>query len=68
MLGPVRARHWGGTLPFLLKVLAADEPLSLQAHPSLEQARDGLPPGRMRPASRGTRPTATTATPTTSPS
>lgn len=28
-------------LPFLLKVLAAAEPLSLQAHPSLEQARLG---------------------------
>ncbi|HWM56237.1 MAG TPA: mannose-6-phosphate isomerase, class I [Pseudonocardia sp.] len=42
MLGPVRARHWGGTLPFLLKVLAADEPLSLQAHPSLAQAREGF--------------------------
>ena len=41
-LGPVRARHWDGTLPFLLKVLAADEPLSLQAHPSREQARVGF--------------------------
>lgn len=28
-------------LPFLLKVLAAEVPLSLQAHPSLEQARHG---------------------------
>ena len=34
-----------GTLPYLLKVLAADEPLSLQAHPSLEQAAGRLPPG-----------------------
>ena len=41
-LGPVRARRWDGKLPFLLKVLAADEPLSLQAHPSLEQAREGF--------------------------
>ncbi|OLL73944.1 Mannose-6-phosphate isomerase [Pseudonocardia sp. Ae168_Ps1] len=39
-LGPGRDR-WEGRLPFLLKLLAADEPLSLQAHPSLEQARDG---------------------------
>ena len=31
-----------GTLPFLLKVLAAEEPLSLQAHPTLEQAREGF--------------------------
>lgn len=31
-----------GALPFLLKVLAAEEPLSLQAHPTLEQAREGF--------------------------
>ena len=30
-----------GELPFLLKILAAAEPLSLQSHPSLEQARAG---------------------------
>ncbi|WP_158862781.1 mannose-6-phosphate isomerase, class I [Leifsonia sp. AG29] len=29
-------------LPYLLKVLAADRPLSLQAHPSPEQAREGF--------------------------
>src|SRR5919201_1966520 len=34
-------RSWGSRLPFLLKVLAADEALSLQAHPSAEQARQG---------------------------
>ncbi|GGC66313.1 mannose-6-phosphate isomerase, class I [Hoyosella rhizosphaerae] len=28
-------------LPFLMKILAAEEPLSLQAHPSREQAQDG---------------------------
>jgi mannose-6-phosphate isomerase len=42
LLGPVRARRWDNTLPFLLKLLAAEEPLSLQAHPSLEQARAGF--------------------------
>lgn len=31
-----------GRLPFLLKVLAASEPLSLQAHPTLQQAREGF--------------------------
>ncbi|WP_348786841.1 mannose-6-phosphate isomerase, class I [Leifsonia sp. NPDC080035] len=31
-----------GRLPYLLKVLAADGPLSLQAHPSPEQARAGF--------------------------
>jgi len=29
-------------LPFLFKVLAAAEPLSLQAHPNLEQAKEGF--------------------------
>ena len=41
-LGTRCARRWGGRLPFLLKVLAADEPLSLQAHPSAEQAAEGF--------------------------
>ncbi len=36
----VRAR-FGDVLPFLVKVLAADEPLSLQAHPSPDQALEG---------------------------
>lgn len=31
-----------GELPFLLKVLAAARPLSIQAHPSLEQAKAGF--------------------------
>ncbi|MBW0101678.1 mannose-6-phosphate isomerase, class I [Pseudonocardia sp. KRD291] len=41
VLGADRDRRWSGKLPFLLKVLAAEEPLSLQAHPSLAQAVDG---------------------------
>lgn len=32
----------GGPLPFLLKVLAIEAPLSLQVHPDLEQARAGF--------------------------
>lgn len=40
-LGPVARARFGSTLPFLVKVLAADEPLSLQAHPSVEQAVEG---------------------------
>ncbi|MDO4686887.1 MAG: mannose-6-phosphate isomerase, class I [Corynebacterium sp.] len=32
----------GQRLPFLLKILAADEPLSLQAHPSRAQAEEGF--------------------------
>ncbi len=34
-----------GQLPYLLKVLSAAEPLSLQAHPSAEQAADGFARG-----------------------
>ncbi|CCH34838.1 mannose-6-phosphate isomerase, class I [Actinosynnema sp. NPDC047251] len=41
-LGARGADRWGSRLPFLLKVLAADEPLSLQAHPSAEQAARGF--------------------------
>lgn len=40
-LGTVGAESFGDRLPFLLKILAAEEPLSLQAHPSAEQAREG---------------------------
>lgn len=41
-LGEPTAKRFGQRLPFLLKVLAADEPLSLQAHPSSEQAAEGF--------------------------
>lgn len=41
-LGPQAERAFGPRLPFLLKVLAAAEPLSIQAHPNLEQARHGF--------------------------
>ncbi|MCV7401798.1 mannose-6-phosphate isomerase, class I [Mycobacterium fragae] len=40
-LGPAARARFGDVLPFLVKVLAADEPLSLQAHPSAEQAAEG---------------------------
>ncbi len=40
-LGAELAAH-GARLPFLLKLLAAAEPLSLQAHPTPEQARAGF--------------------------
>ena len=40
-LGPAVRARFGDVLPFLVKVLAADEPLSLQAHPSTEQAIEG---------------------------
>ncbi|WP_167105215.1 mannose-6-phosphate isomerase, class I [Mycobacterium sp. DL592] len=40
-LGPAVRARFGDVLPFLVKVLAADEPLSLQAHPSADQAVEG---------------------------
>ncbi|MGH3787642.1 MAG: mannose-6-phosphate isomerase, class I [Pseudonocardiaceae bacterium] len=49
-LGTRCAQRWGGRLPFLLKVLAAEEPLSLQAHPSAAQAAEGF----AREEARGT--------------
>lgn len=42
MLGAEVERRFGAELPFLLKVLAVDAPLSLQAHPNIEQARAGF--------------------------
>jgi mannose-6-phosphate isomerase len=39
--GAERRAHWADRLPFLLKVLAAEEPLSLQAHPSAAQSEAG---------------------------
>jgi mannose-6-phosphate isomerase len=41
-LGSAVVRKFGRSLPFLLKLLAAEEPLSLQAHPNREQAVRGF--------------------------
>jgi mannose-6-phosphate isomerase len=41
-LGSAVREHFGDALPFLVKVLAAEEPLSLQAHPSAAQAIEGF--------------------------
>jgi mannose-6-phosphate isomerase len=54
MLGPAVAERFAGELPFLLKVLAADEPLSIQCHPDREQAREGF----LRENRQGLAPTA----------
>ena len=40
-LGAPCAERFGGRLPFLLKVLAAEQALSIQVHPSREQAEAG---------------------------
>ncbi|RAX15825.1 mannose-6-phosphate isomerase, class I [Pseudarthrobacter sp. AG30] len=41
-LGAESVAAFGPRLPFLAKILAAAQPLSLQVHPSLEQARAGF--------------------------
>ncbi|MEE4544232.1 mannose-6-phosphate isomerase, class I [Streptomyces sp. V4-01] len=41
-LGEATVKRFGPHLPFLLKVLAAGAPLSVQVHPDLEQARAGF--------------------------
>lgn len=42
VLGAEVARRYGGRFPFLAKILAAAQPLSIQAHPSAQQAADGF--------------------------
>ncbi|AXJ10367.1 mannose-6-phosphate isomerase, class I [Arthrobacter sp. PM3] len=41
-LGSASVAEFGPRLPFLLKVLAAETPLSLQVHPTAAQAREGF--------------------------
>jgi mannose-6-phosphate isomerase len=41
-LGDVVVSRFGARLPYLLKVLAADEPLSIQVHPDAAAAREGF--------------------------
>ncbi|WP_149203049.1 mannose-6-phosphate isomerase, class I [Actinotalea subterranea] len=41
-LGDDVVARFGTTLPYLLKVIAADGPLSLQVHPNIERARVGF--------------------------
>jgi mannose-6-phosphate isomerase len=42
VLGEATIAEFGQRLPFMLKVLAAEEPLSMQAHPDAEQAAEGF--------------------------
>jgi mannose-6-phosphate isomerase len=42
VLGTATASKFNGKLPFLCKVLAAAKPLSIQAHPNQEQAKEGF--------------------------
>jgi mannose-6-phosphate isomerase len=42
VLGKTVAKKFANQLPYLFKVLAAEKPLSIQAHPDLAQARKGF--------------------------
>ena len=42
ILGPSTARKFSNKFPFLLKILASARPLSIQAHPNQEEAREGF--------------------------
>ncbi|OQX65352.1 MAG: mannose-6-phosphate isomerase, class I [Desulfococcus sp. 4484_242] len=42
VLGKHVAERFGGELPFLFKILAAEKPLSIQVHPDLAQAKLGF--------------------------
>lgn len=41
LLGPVATARFGDRLPFLLKILTVDRPLSIQVHPTIAQAEAG---------------------------
>lgn len=41
VLGPAVLERYGARLPYLLKLIAVAQPLSLQVHPTAEQAADG---------------------------
>lgn len=42
MLGHDVVHRFGARLPFLVKILAAGKPLSIQVHPNLDQAKSGF--------------------------
>jgi mannose-6-phosphate isomerase len=42
ILGPEISSRFGGKLPFLFKLLSAEKPLSIQAHPNKKQAELGF--------------------------
>ena len=42
LLGRETSERFGGRLPFMLKLLAADKALSIQVHPTIDQARKGF--------------------------
>ena len=42
VLGPAVVAQFSGALPFLFKLLAVAQPLSIQAHPNAAQAREGF--------------------------
>jgi mannose-6-phosphate isomerase len=67
LLGSDVVARFGMALPYLLKIIAAESPLSLQVHPDIEQARRGFAAEEAAGIPVDA-PTATTGTGTTSPS
>ena len=53
LLGEQVMQRFGATLPFLFKVLSAAQPLSIQVHPTKEQAELGFARGAKLHASHG---------------
>ena len=66
LTGPAAAGRFGPGLPYLLKVLDVRSMLSIQAHPSREQAEEGFAREDGAGIDRGAAGSATTATPATS--
>ncbi len=54
VLGAASIERFGPRLPYLVKVLAAVQPLSLQAHPDVELARAGFAADAAKPAAQRT--------------
>ncbi|ROO62674.1 mannose-6-phosphate isomerase type 1 [Micromonospora sp. Llam0] len=54
-LGETTATRFDGRLPYLMKVLAAETPLSLQAHPDAAQARAGYAAQSKQPSTSAVR-------------
>ena len=54
-LGEATAKRFGGRLPFLLKILAAQKALSIQLHPDRAQAEAGFAAEEARGVPRGAR-------------
>jgi len=55
LLGQDVVARFGAVLPYLLKIIAAESPLSMQVHPTIEQARSGYAAGSQSQTGAGLR-------------